>query len=278
MLALHRGQFDAVERLLEHADRAFDPQPEPDQPPVPTDGGMVSAPPAATALLRAELAARGDPEQTARFARAALTHISEEERGPRLWARWLLALADWLAGRVEHAEPALAELLAEGRTTAGSHPLVSSCFTLGRVQRARGQLTAALRTYQEGLEFATQGGHPSTFHAAEAHVGLGQVLYERNRLDEALQHLEEGLALSRQLVALQLSILALVTMAWIRQATGDPDGARQTMDEACALLPGTQTAHVVLPGTGGAGAAAAGPGPGGPGGPLGRGAEAGGGG
>jgi LuxR family transcriptional regulator, maltose regulon positive regulatory protein len=242
MLEVHRGQFDTVERLLEHADRAVDRQPEPEQPPVPTDGGMVSRVPAAIALLRSELAAgRGDAEQTARFARAALTHISEQERGPRLWARWLLALADWLAGRVEQAEPALAALLAEGRATAGSHPLASSRFLLGRVQRARGHLSAALRTYQEGLELATQGGQPSTFHAAEAHVGLGQVLYERDQLDEARQHLTEGLALSRPLGWLQLSGRALVTMAWIRQATGDPDGALQTMDQACRLMPGTQT-------------------------------------
>ena len=247
MLELHRGQFDAVERLLAHADRAFDPQPSPDQPGVPTDGGMVSRVPAAIALLRAELAARGDPEQMARFAREALAHISEEERGPRLWARWLLALADWLAGRVEQAEPALAEVLAEGRATPGHHPLLSSCSTLGRAQRARGRLTAVLQTFQEGLQFATQGAQPSTLHAAEAHIGLGQVLYEHNQLDEALQHLTDGLALCRQLVSVQLSALAMVTMAWIRQATGDPVGARQTMDEACALLPGTQTATWYYP-------------------------------
>ena len=239
---------------------------------------MVSALPAAIALLRAELAARGDPEQTARFARAALTHISEQERGPHLWARWLLALADWLAGRAEQAEPALAVVLAEGRATAGSHPLVSSCITLARAQQARGRLTAALRTYREGLTVATEGDRPSTFHAAEAHVGLGQVLYERNQLDEALRHLTEGLALCRQLVAVQLSALAMVTMAWIRQASGDPDGARQTMDEACALLPDTLTATWYQPGAGGAGPPAPGPGPGGPGGPVGRGAGAAGGG
>jgi LuxR family transcriptional regulator, maltose regulon positive regulatory protein len=42
MLEVHRGRLDAAERLLEHADRAVDRQPEPEQPPVPTDGGMVS--------------------------------------------------------------------------------------------------------------------------------------------------------------------------------------------------------------------------------------------
>jgi len=243
MLEVHRGRLDAAERLLEHADRAVDRQPEPEQPPVPTDGGMVSQAPAAIALLRAELAAvRGDPEQTASFARSALAHLAEEERGPRLWARYLLALADWLAGRVEQAEPAFTEVLAEGRATAEPHPLLSACLYLGEVQRAQGRLGAALATYQEGLELATQGGQPSAFHAADTHVGLGQVLYERNQLEEALQHLTDGLALSRPLGWPQLSGRALVTMAWIRRATGDPAGALQTLDEACALMPGTRTA------------------------------------
>jgi hypothetical protein len=59
----------------------------------------------------------------------------------------------------------------------------------------------ALRTFQEDLQFATQGAQPSTFHAAEAHIGIGQVLDERNQPDEALQHLTDGLTLCRQLVS-----------------------------------------------------------------------------
>src|SRR5262245_23655452 len=242
MLQVHRGRLDEAERLLEHADRAVDRQPDPEHPKLPTDGGMVSQVPAAIALLRAELAAaRGDPEQTARFARSALAHLCEGEVGPRLWARYLLAVADWLAGRVEQAEPAFTEVLAEGRVAAEPHPLLSACLYLGEVQRARGRLGTALATYREALEFAAHGAQPSTFHAADAHVGLGQVLYGRNQLDDARQHLTEGLALSRPLGLPQLSGRALVTMAWIRQATGDPDGAQQAMDEACALMPGTQT-------------------------------------
>jgi LuxR family maltose regulon positive regulatory protein len=248
MQELRRGRLEQVERLLEHADHAVDVQSEPKQPRVPTYGGMVAQVPAASAVLRAELAvANGDPEQTARFARLALTDISEEEAGPRLWARRLLALADWMAGRVEQAEPALAGLLAEGRATAGHHPLVASCFTLGRVQRARGRLTAALATFQGGLEFATQGGQPSTFHAAEAHIGLGQVLYERNQLEDARRHLTEGLALSRPLAEPQMATLALTTMAWFHQATGDPAGARQAMEEACRLMPGIPAATLYYP-------------------------------
>jgi LuxR family maltose regulon positive regulatory protein len=242
MLEVHRGRLDAAERLLRHTDRAVDRQPDPEHPKLPTGGGMVAQVPAAIALVRAELAAaRGDPEQTARFARSAVAHLSEAEVGPRLWARYLLALADWLAGRVEQAEPAFTEVLAEGRATAEPHPLLSACLYLGEVQRARGRLGAALATYQEGLELVAQGRQPSTFHAADTHVGLGQVLYERNELEEARQHLTEGLALSRPLGWPQLSGRALVTMAWIRQATGDPDGALQTMNEACRLMPGTQT-------------------------------------
>jgi LuxR family transcriptional regulator, maltose regulon positive regulatory protein len=71
LMELHLGHLESVERLLEHAERAFDTQAERQGLEVPTDGGMVAEVPAAIALLRAELAsARGDPEPTAEFARS----------------------------------------------------------------------------------------------------------------------------------------------------------------------------------------------------------------
>ena len=56
LMELHLGQLDAVERLLEHAERAFAVRAEPQELEMPTDGGMVAEVPAAIALLRAELA------------------------------------------------------------------------------------------------------------------------------------------------------------------------------------------------------------------------------
>jgi LuxR family transcriptional regulator, maltose regulon positive regulatory protein len=124
MAELDLDHVSAVERLLKHADRAFHHPGQGQQAfEVPTYGGMVAEVPAAIALIRAELAFdQGDAEGTAAFARSALAQMAEQEHGPRLFARWLLVVADWMRGRVAETEPAFAELLAEARAAPAPIP------------------------------------------------------------------------------------------------------------------------------------------------------------
>jgi LuxR family maltose regulon positive regulatory protein len=235
MSELNLDHLESAERLLAHAERAFDHHGrEPPELQIPTSGGMVAQVSAAIALLRAELAYdRADPDAVATFARAALAHMAEHEHGPRLFARSLLVGADWMTGRVVDTEPAFAELLAEGRAAPAAYPVLRTCFMLGLVQQAQGKLGAALRTYREGLRLATEGDWFSVYHAGEAHVGIAQVLYQRNQLEEALQHATQGVECCRQVIELTELDIALVALAWVRQAMGDPDGALEAMEEAC---------------------------------------------
>jgi LuxR family maltose regulon positive regulatory protein len=235
MTELNLDHLEEAERLLAHAERAFDHHGrEPPELQIPTYGGMVAQVPAAIALLRAELAYdRADPDAVAAFARAALAHMADHEHGPRLFARSLLVGADWMTGRVVDTEPAFAQLLAEGRAAPAAYPVLRTCFMLGLVQQAQGKLGAALRTYREGLRLATEGDWFSVYHAGEAHVGIAQVLYQRNQLDEAHQHATQGVEFCRQVIELTELDIALVALAWVRQAMGDPDGALEAMEEAC---------------------------------------------
>jgi LuxR family maltose regulon positive regulatory protein len=249
LMEFHLGHLHSVERLLEHADRAFDPRRQPPQP-VRTTAGMVADLPAAISLLRAELAAvRGDGAETAEHARSALARMAAGELGPHFWARWLLAYADWLGGRMEDAERAYAALVVEGRATPELDPVMSNGFTLGRVQRARGRLGAALRTYQDGLRFATEGGRHTAYYAGEPHVGIAEVLYERNEVDLALEHVTQGIELCRQVLVLRKWDRGLCTLAWIRQAMGEPDAALEAMEEACRLYPTMEVASLFNPAT-----------------------------
>jgi LuxR family maltose regulon positive regulatory protein len=238
LLEFHAGHLDAAERCLDYADRAFG-RGQGQQLYLPTDGGIVSEVPAATALLRAELAGvRGDVEEMAGHASSAMEHTADDERGPRIWARWFLACADWMSGRLDNAESAFAAVLAEARAASEAYPMMATCFPLGRVQHARGKLGAALLTYQDGFRFATGGGTmPNLYHLAESHLGTGQVLYERDELDRALHHITAGIEAGRQVVDLTTPVLGLVALAWIRQASGDPDAALAAMNEACQLRP-----------------------------------------
>jgi LuxR family transcriptional regulator, maltose regulon positive regulatory protein len=238
-MQLHLGHLDEAERLVEHAERAFQQGERSGRLELPSAGGMVAEVPAALALLRADIAAaRGDTQASADGARSALAQMGPEEHGPRFFARFQLACADWMAGRLERAEPALARLLDEGRASPDPYPVISSCYALSQVQQARGKLGAALRTNREGLRYATRSGRISSYHAAEAHIGIGQVLYQRDQLEDAFQQATAGIELSRLTVEFVLPAVGLVCLGWIRNAMGEGDAAREAMDEACRIRPG----------------------------------------
>jgi len=68
--------------------------------------------------------------------------------------------------------------------------------------------------------------------AGIGYVGMAEVAYQRGDLDTAHQQVTEGIPLCRQLNWTQPLAAGLVTLAWIRQAGGDPGGALEAMREA----------------------------------------------
>jgi ATP/maltotriose-dependent transcriptional regulator MalT len=172
----------------------------------------------------------------------------------RSFVRWNRAAADWLDGRLGPAERGLAEVLAELRSAddavrrVGGEPTevlgaveggadffagflaMRVCYDLGEVQRAQGNLDGALATYRQALD--TAGENSQTAHAGLAHVGLAQVLYERNELTAALDYATRGVTLCQQLAFTLPLATGLAVVARIRCANGDTAGALEAMDEA----------------------------------------------
>jgi LuxR family maltose regulon positive regulatory protein len=233
--AILSGRLEAAEPLVADAERALaDSGDQPQEPYEPSVGralSLLANLPAAITLAPAMLARlRGDAERTAEFARQALTHLTDADRTLRHFARYYLAMADWLRGRVVEAEQALAGLAAE-QVAAGARYLAPLYHDLGQVQRARGHLGAALRTYERALGIATQAGRPLP-PAGIPHVDIAEVLYERGELDAALDHATQGVALSRQLGWARQLVASLAILAWIRCAQGDRVGALEAVGEA----------------------------------------------
>ena len=230
-------QVEALEALLDDAERAFAVSGgEPYEPSFgPPQGDSVLANvPAGIAFLRAVLARlRGDAARAAGDNRQALTHLGEDDWFMRSFVHWNRAVTDWLDGRLGPAERGLAEVLAERRAVgalfAGFLPM-RIWYDLGEVQRAQGNLDAALATYRQALD--TFGESSQTALTGPAHVGLAQVLYERNELTAALDHATSGVTLCRQLAFTPALATGLAVMARIRHAQGDAAGALEAMGEA----------------------------------------------
>ena len=234
LMAATSGRVAAVEPLLDAAERTpAGAAGEPFEPTAGRAGSMLVNVPALIALHRGYLAQlRGDAEGTAAFASRALAELGEGE--------WLLgstiqgfhAVAEWLHGRLAQAEDAFVSSIAARRAAGLLTMAVWAGYELSQVQRAQGRLDAAVRTSQQMLELTAPLGRPPLPAAGPAYVALAEVAYQRNELDTALRRVTEGIALCRQFVYTTPLATGLATLAWIRQARGDPAGAIEAIGEA----------------------------------------------
>jgi LuxR family transcriptional regulator, maltose regulon positive regulatory protein len=241
ILAFITGRADEVEPLLTDAERALTTVDHADEPPVGESVRGLANVHGSVAMLRAELARhRGDVEHTIQFSRRARAHLGEGDRYLRFFTSWNLAVAKQMQGRLGEAEDALAELAADPWAS-GRHPYIAvrTYYALGQVQLTQGRLSAALQTFRQGLECATEAGRRALPAAGVAHVGVAEVLYERNELDAALDQAMRGVELCRQIGYAQWLVTSLSTLACIRQALGDQAGALEAIGEAERLVPST---------------------------------------
>jgi len=233
-LAVTSGRAEAAEPLLDAAERASaHAAEEPFEPTVGRAGSLLANVAAGVALQRSYLAAlRGNAERTAAFASQTLAELSEGEQMLSSIAQCNLGIAEWLRGRLVDAERAFVSGIARWRAASQYTVAAWGCYHLGQVQRAQGRLDAAVQTYRQALETAVPSGRPPAPTAGPAYVGLAEVAYQRNELDTALRHASEGIRLCRQFAYTPPLAAGLARLAWIRQASGDPAGAREAIGEA----------------------------------------------
>src|SRR5262249_40988855 len=120
------------------------------------------------------------------------------------------------------------------------------CYDHSEVQLAQGRLGAAKRSYQRALKIATEAGQQPP-PAGMAHVGLAEVLYERNELAAAHEHAMQGATLCRQLALPQPLARSRAMLARIRQAQGDAAGALEAVGQAERVTLSPQLAAMYNP-------------------------------
>jgi LuxR family maltose regulon positive regulatory protein len=249
VLALAGSDAEGAGPPLDAAERAFtDATDEPFEPSAGKAASLLVNVPAGIALGRASLAhLRGDADGTTAFASQVLAKTGEGESMLDSTARWLLAMAEWLGGRVAEAERAFAASITGWRTAGERYSAAFGCHHLGQVQRAQGRLDAALGTYQQALEITEAPGRPAMPAAGIAFVGMGEVAYQRNELEAAVRQISEGIERCRQLTYTQPLATGLAALAWIRQTRGDAAGAREAIGEAGRAAPGPDVTSLLNP-------------------------------
>lgn len=172
----------------------------------------------------------GNAWQTGIESRQALNLLPETELFQRAFAFWVCGQANRLTGNSRAAEDDFATTVRLAQAC-GSRFL----YYLGRTNQLdrifeQGRLTEAETGYRQEFEDENKGA--GWFHpiATLARIRYGEIQYERNRLTEALEQVEKGLEIAKQLGIQDIllnSYLALMRVQWAMQNTKEAVRALQ---------------------------------------------------
>jgi LuxR family transcriptional regulator, maltose regulon positive regulatory protein len=167
----------------------------------------------------------GDPACSAAQARRGLSRLP----GGGGFVRWLgesnLGMAQIVTGDLDGAVVTYERLLAEPAQHVPVAMAIGPLANLGGLAMIRGELRRAQALYGRVLEIGRDPQGRLLTTAGKALMGLGEVERERDELDAATGHLEEGIALTGGGIAMG-AVVGYVSLMLVRQAQGDAEGAR----------------------------------------------------
>jgi LuxR family maltose regulon positive regulatory protein len=240
---LVRGETEGVESRLQDAERWLASTAEAPSGADGPAGSMVVVDedafgrlPGSVAIHRAGLALLlGDVSGTIAHARRALDLVAEDDDLGSGAASALLGLAYWSRADLEAASSLYAGAIPRFEKIGHLSDAIGLALALADMRIAQGRLHDAMRTYERGLELATGHGAVVLRGAADMHVGISEILRERDDLAGAAQHLQQARDLGEENGLPQNPYRSRVAAARIRRAEGDPAAALELLTEAGRL-------------------------------------------
>lgn len=189
--------------------------------------------PGSISLYRAAYAqALGDVSASMKYARRVLDLVPEDEHLLRGSAAALLGLAFWTSGDLEAAHRSFTDGMAIVQLAGGISDAIGGAIAPADIRITQGRLRQAMRTYERGLQLATEQGEPALRGTADMYVGMSQLYREHDDLHVATQHLLRSKEQGEHNGFPQNRYRWHVAMARIREAQGDLDGALDLLHEA----------------------------------------------
>jgi LuxR family maltose regulon positive regulatory protein len=233
------GELDDVEAHLQNAERGMQSDGE--------DSTVVSKSLLSQiAASRAYLAIfQGDVPRAAEFARRAYEHLSQDDHS------FLHSIIAWLMGFTQYfneGTAAAGQLFSESielsQVVGNTLIALLSITTSALLQMMQGCLRQAYETLQQGLELLRAEGQLSGMErdrqpflgTSLIYEGLGEVLREWNHLEDAERYLTQSIELGEQWGNAEALADAYIFLARLKQARGDPQGARDTIRKADQLV------------------------------------------
>jgi LuxR family maltose regulon positive regulatory protein len=234
------GDLQGVEARLRDAERWVTARTDAPGGPAPPATEMVVVDeeafrhlPGAIAIYRAALAwASGDVAGTVTQARRVLDVVGPDDQLERGSAAGFLGLANWTSGDLEAAHGWWADAAVSLKKAGHLSDVLGCSIALADIRISQGRLREAMRTYERGLQLATEPGTTPLRGAPDIHVGMSELFLEWNDLAVARQHLSASTELGEHAGLAQNAYRSRVAMARLKQAEADLDGALELLVEA----------------------------------------------
>lgn len=208
------GRFEALQGMLEKAEAAFQEGGDP---------GMI----APMTALKAYLARwREAVPEAIQLAQEALASLPEGDWMWRGLVELALAAATRYAGELERACQTYTAIAERCRREEPYFAIVATCMHAA-VRVEAGQLRKAHSLYQEALDIASRHGGRSWGVTGLALAGIGELLRESDRPQEAAAVLKEGLTCGSWLP--QVAIHGGLSLAHVHAAQGEADEAQRAI-------------------------------------------------
>ncbi len=174
---------------------------------------------------------RGKSTLSRQYSKEALDVLPENSYFMRSFVAQNMGFAYTASGDLEESMAALQKAVQIANQA--SIPLISviSLSHIAELKISQGHLSTAERYYIQALDLATDQSGKHYAIAGMPLIGLGEILREKNQLDEAQKHIQEGMNLSEQW-SLVSTIDGHLSLARIYEAMGKHEEADREMRSA----------------------------------------------
>lgn len=174
----------------------------------------------------------GQTPEMLRQARLAQQLLPPHDVFMRGFVSWALAGAQFLTdGDVVEALRAFDQVLSVNRAAGNLIMVLMALYSRATLETLNGQLHQAAQTCRESIQLIKIDHAPSLPMAALGYVGLGDLLREWNRLEDAHLRLTEGLQLGQAWTAPEFLVDGYIAFARLQQAQGKGREALASLDE-----------------------------------------------
>lgn len=223
-----RYWLDIIQQRLEETEK--DPSPKariPEDPLWNVRGGL--------AVCRSTLALLGgDIERASQYAEEASRHLHGESPFIRSLLLFENSLQFILAGETSKAIASLRETVKVAQEGNNQLVVVLAICQLADQQALQGHLSQALTTLQKARYVTTSPEGVPYPLSGIVDIGFGEILLERDVLDQAREYLERGCQTAKKMWS-PSSIDGMLSLARLLQTQGDAPGSQAAVDEVSQM-------------------------------------------